>query len=74
MEIIKRPEEEEVRVGTLKYGDIFETASGRIFMVVDGANYVTCDVVLLVELKTGIIDSMSKNSLVRPMRVVAKEV
>lgn len=76
MQVIKKSQGE-VKAGTLKPGDVCESASGRVFLVVDGTGYIEatdCFKVMLVELKTGEIDRMSKDSLVRPMNLVAREV
>lgn len=76
MQVIKKSQGE-VKAGTLKPGDVCESASGRVFLVVDGTGYIEatdCFKVMLVELKTGTIDRMSKDSLVRPINLVAREV
>lgn len=76
MEVVKKSQSE-VKAGTLKPGDVCESASGRVFLVVDGTRYIEatdCFKVMLVELKTGKIDRMSKDGLVRPMNLVAREV
>lgn len=77
MEVVKKSQGE-VKAGTLKPGDVCESVSGRVFLVVDdGIGFIEatdCFKVMLVELKTGKIDRMSKDSLVRPMNLVAREV
>lgn len=72
MEIITR--DSEVQISTLKYGDVCQTASGRIFMIVDGSYYsLKTDSVLLVDLQTGRMDGIRSTAVVRPVKLVARE-
>jgi len=72
MEIITRGSE--VQINKLKYGDVCQTASGRIFMIVDGSFYnIKTDSILLVNLETGVIDGMKSTAIVRPVKLVARE-
>ena len=75
MEIIAK--ETEVQIGTLGYGDVCQTTSGSIFMVVNGRHYVreedTDFTVVVVDLERGMMDRMRPFALVRPMKLVAKE-
>lgn len=76
MKIIVKPSEE-VTAGSLDYGDTFQSVSGGIFMVVDGTKYVKEDIglynVILVDLEKGIIDSINKEAVVRPIKLIARE-
>lgn len=76
MEIITK--KAKVEAGTLNYGDVFESATGRIYMVVNGAPYIEDDgtvfyKVVLVDLERGTIDRISKDAVVRPVKLVARE-
>lgn len=67
---------EEITAGMLDCGDTFESASKRIFMVVEGDPYIIREspsTVLLVNLKDGTLDSISKDAVVRPINLVATE-
>lgn len=75
MKIITKPLEE-VTAGSLDYGDTFQSMTGGIFMVVDGTGYIKGNYeknVILVDLEKGTIDRISKNAVVRPIKLVARE-
>ena len=72
MEIIIK--DSEVQISKLNYGDVCQTASGRIFMIVDGSYYsIKTDSILLVDLETGRIDGIKSTAVVRPLKLVARE-
>lgn len=77
MEIIVKPSEE-VTAGSLNYGDTFQSASGRIFMVVDSIEYLKEDSftsvkIVVVDLEKGLLDRINKSATVRPIKLVARE-
>ncbi len=76
MQIIKKAKEE-IRADMLDYGDTFESASGRIFMVVEGgSSFEDIDdgfTVVVVDLKEGIIERFQPSVVVRPIKLVATE-
>lgn len=75
MQIITKAKEE-VTAGMLDCGDTFESASGKIFMVVEGDPCIIREspfTVLLVNLKDGTLDSISKDAVVRPIKLFATE-
>ncbi len=75
--VIKQPEE--VTAGSLDYGDTFQSVSGRIFMVVNGTDYLkedgdfTAFKVVVVDLERGLLDRISKSAPVRPIKLIARE-
>lgn len=68
-----------VQAGTLECGDTFQTDTGNVFMVIDGAPYITDDVTafnfkeVIVNLENGTIDFISKTTMVRPVKLIARE-
>lgn len=66
-----------VQAGTLEYGDTFQTDTGNVFMVIDGAPYITNDFTafkeVIVNLENGTIDFISKTAMVRPVKLIARE-
>lgn len=75
MEIITK--KATVQAGTLEYGDTFQTDTGNVFMVIDGAPYITNDFTafkeVIVNLENGTIDFISKTAMVRPVKLIARE-
>lgn len=78
MKIIVK-QSEGITAGSLDYGDTFQSASGRIFMVVNGLEYLkedgsaTAFQVVVVDLERGLLDRVSKSAPVRPIKLVARE-
>ena len=76
MQIITRTKEE-VTANTLNYGDTFESASGKICMVIKGGSYFEnmgdSFTVIVVNLKEGTIERFRPDAAVRPIRLVATE-
>ena len=76
MEIITK-QVEEVEIGTLKYGEVCRSASGRILMKVACGDYIKDDGSVfdttIIDLEEGYIDRISHKAKVRPIRLVARE-
>lgn len=75
MQIVTKAKE--MTAGMLDYGDTFESASGKICIVVEGGSYFE-DIednfkVVAVDLKEGIIIRFRPDAAVRPVKLVATE-
>ena len=66
----------ETEISSLEPGDVCKTSSDSIYMIVDASNYIRedkCFKVVVVNLRTGVLDRFSPHAHVEKINLIANE-